>query len=99
MASGAKTLQAMSQNPKGDWNISDIENVCREYGLICRHPAKGSHYIVKGLATGLRLTIPSRRPIKPCYLKDFVKLVEAFKKGDHHAHKSTLSGSFAASER
>jgi hypothetical protein len=37
-------LERMRRNPAGDWQIRDVEALCREYGLLFR-PA-GEHPIV-----------------------------------------------------
>ena len=30
-------LERMRRNPAGDWQIEDVERLCREYGLNFRH--------------------------------------------------------------
>lgn len=73
----SKTLAKMRQNKKGDWTISDIEKVCGEIELVISPPSHGSHFKVSSQhLTGI-LTIPSRRPIKPPYIKSFVGLCDA----------------------
>ena len=56
-------LERMRRNPVDDWQIGDVEAVCREFGILFRH-GKGSHSQVKHPAAREILTIPSRRPIK-----------------------------------
>jgi len=71
---GGQTFERMRRNPKGDWNINDIQRVCRENGLACDPPrGGGSHYKIR--ARGFMLTIPARRPIKPVYIRAFVGLI------------------------
>ncbi len=36
-------LERMRRNPAGDWNIRDVEAVCREHGLQFR-PGKGTSH-------------------------------------------------------
>jgi hypothetical protein len=73
---GNKRLEEMARNPKGDWRINDIQTVCRENGLTCIAPTGGgSHYKVSSPYLDEILTIPSRRPIKPVYIKLLVGFV------------------------
>jgi hypothetical protein len=63
----------MRANPAGDWSISDIEFVCREHGIRCTPPTGGSHYKVSHASRRDILTIPSRRPVKPVYVRKLVR--------------------------
>ena len=75
----SKTLEKMRLNPKGDWQISDIVKVCRDLGMHCQPPTGGgSHYKVSSHEPVIKeiLTIPNRKPIKPPYIRDFVKLAD-----------------------
>jgi hypothetical protein len=74
MSQAEKCLQRMRVNPRDDWTIDDIETICRDLGLICRRPSSGSHYTVSH-RTKLPITIPRKSPIKPVYIKLFVKYV------------------------
>ena len=70
-------LERMRRNPAGDWQIRDVEAVCREYGLLFR-PGKGtSQCHAKHPAAREILTIPARRPIKPIYIRKLVRNIEA----------------------
>jgi len=73
MTKAAKTLDRMKANPR-DWRIETLMTVAEAYGLICRQPG-GSHVIFRH-ANGAMLSVPARRPIKPIYVKKFVRLVE-----------------------
>nr|WP_277998487.1 type II toxin-antitoxin system HicA family toxin [Sphingomonas liriopis] len=66
----------MRQVPR-DWRIADIERLCRAFGIACTPPRQGSHYKVKHPAIPLILTIPAHRPIKPVYVRELVKFVDA----------------------
>jgi hypothetical protein len=44
MGRAGKLLARMRNNAGGDWTISDVETVCRAYGIACKAPARGSHY-------------------------------------------------------
>ncbi len=75
-------LERMQANPVGDWTISDVEAVCREYGLRCSPPTGGgSHYKVSHPLRRDILTIPSRRPVKPIYVRKLVRFIEAVRQG------------------
>ena len=70
-------LDRMRRNPAGDWTISDVEAVCREWGLLYR-PGKGtSHCQIKHPSSREILTVPARRPIKPVYIRKLVRYIEA----------------------
>jgi predicted RNA binding protein YcfA (HicA-like mRNA interferase family) len=68
-----KILEEMKANPR-DWRIESLKSVAEGLGLICRQPG-GSHVIFRH-PNGAMLSVPARRPIKPVYVKKFVRLVE-----------------------
>lgn len=73
-------LEAMRANPSADWRIAEVETLCRQYGLRCSPPTGGgSHHKVSHPLSRDILTIPSRRPIKPIYIRKLVRLVESTK--------------------
>lgn len=72
MTRGMKRLQRMRANPQGDWTIGDIDAVCREHGVRCDPPSKGSHYKITHPSQIEILTIPARRPIKPNYIRSLL---------------------------
>src|SRR5262249_2591713 len=77
----SRRLADMRSNPAGDWRIEDVVAVCREHGLRCSPPSSGgSHYKVSHPASRDILTIPSRRPVKPVYIRKLVRLIEAVTK-------------------
>jgi hypothetical protein len=73
----AKLLTAMRANPQADWTIADVESLCRGYGIACKAPKRGSHYILSHPAADGRLSVPARRPIKPVYIRLLVDLVDS----------------------
>lgn len=73
MSKAAKTLQKMKSNPL-DWRISSLQTVAEAYGIIWRKPG-GSHIIFRH-ENGQKLSVPSHRPIKPFYVKRFIRLIE-----------------------
>lgn len=66
----------MRANPL-DWRIEDIATVCRAEGIACTPPRKGSHFKISHETMPDILTIPANRPIKPVYLRAFVRFVDA----------------------
>jgi hypothetical protein len=73
----ADLLEQMRRNPLGDWTISDVEKVCRAYGLWFRAGSGTSHCHAKHPAAVEILTIPARRPIKPVYIRKLVRYIDA----------------------
>lgn len=74
---GADLLERMRANPQDDWQIADVERLCRAYGLRCTPPrGGGDHWKVRHPAGGPVLTIPAARPIKPVYIRRLVAVVE-----------------------
>ena len=73
MVRAAKTLARMKANPL-DWRIEDLKSVAEAHGLVHRQPG-GSHVIFRH-PNGAMLSVPARRPIKPVYVRKFVRLIE-----------------------
>jgi hypothetical protein len=71
----------MRHNPAGDWRLSDIEAICKEFGIDCRPPrGGGSHYKVSHPQMAEKLTMPFKRPIKAIYVRMLVKFVDDVRK-------------------
>lgn len=73
MTRAAKTLAQMKANPL-NWRIESLKSVADACGLDYRQPG-GSHVIFRH-PNGVMLSVPARRPIKPVYVRKFVRLVE-----------------------
>lgn len=73
MSRAAKTLAQMKANPR-DWRIEALKSVADAFGLAWRQPG-GSHVVFRH-PRGAMLSVPARRPIKPVYVRKFVRLVE-----------------------
>jgi len=73
MARSAKILEKMKANPL-DWRIESLKTIAENCGLQWREPS-GSHTVFRH-PNGAKLSVPAKRPIKPIYVKKFVKLVE-----------------------
>lgn len=73
----SKRLDAMRRNPRGDWSISDVEAICREFGIGCTPSRSGSsHYKVTHERMQEILTVPFKRPIKPVYIRKLVAFID-----------------------
>lgn len=70
-------LDQMRQNPRADWTIDDIRTVCEQVGLTLYEPSRGSHYKAASPFLNGHLTIPYKRPIKPCYIKSLIAMIDA----------------------
>jgi hypothetical protein len=71
------TLEQMRQNPAGGWRIGDVVKVCTDAGATCSPPrGGGSHYKVSKIGKREILTIPSRRPIKPIYIRKLIAFLQ-----------------------
>lgn len=71
-----KLLEKMRANPKDDWTLENVETLCRQIGLTCSSPSRGSHYKVSSPHSERIVTIPAHRPVKPVFIKDLVKLAD-----------------------
>lgn len=69
-------LDDMRNNPR-DWRIEDVEALCREHGVRCVRPSKGSHYKISYPGKAEILTVPFKRPIKPVYIRKLVDFIDA----------------------
>jgi hypothetical protein len=76
MTRAEKLLAAMKANPSGDWQIADVETVCRRHGLVITAPRAGSHFKIRKPGRPHILTIPARRPILPIYIRALVSMIE-----------------------
>ncbi len=72
MNKAAKLREAMKNHPMG-WQIDDLQVVARQHGITWRHDG-GSHCVFIRL-DGRTLPVPAHRPIKPVYIKKFLRLV------------------------
>ena len=72
-----KTIQRMRGNQTG-WRIEDLTRVAANAGVEWRRPGRGGSHVIFS-APGVReiVSVPSKRPIKPVYIKHFLALIDA----------------------
>jgi hypothetical protein len=73
MSTTDKTLERMRNNPR-DWRIESLKTIARAYDLEWRQP--GTSHVTFRHPNGAKLTVPAHRPIKPIYVKKFVRLID-----------------------
>ncbi len=79
-------LERMRASPASDWQIADIERLCREHKIQCASPrGGGSHYKISHADRPEILTVPYRKPIKTVYIRKLVQFVDAIGAKDDHA--------------
>lgn len=74
MSKADKIIQKMRSNPR-DWQIDSLEVLAKRFGLQVRK-SSGSHVVFMHDDSDLVVTVPSRRPIKPVYIEQFLALVD-----------------------
>ena len=73
----ARMLQKMRRHRMG-WRIEDLQSVAERHSVEWRTPGRGGSHVIFS-APGVReiVSVPSKRPIKPVYIKQFVALIDA----------------------
>ena len=64
-----KLLRSLKNNPENDWTIGDLKFIAQRYDVEFRQ-------LTFRALNGKRLTVPARKPIKPIYIKLFIKFIE-----------------------
>ncbi len=72
MSKAEKLLRKMQANPR-DWRIDSLKTVARDYGIVWRQ--RGTSHVVFVRMDGRTLPVPAKRPIKPIYIKKFIRFV------------------------
>ncbi len=80
MTRADKTLEDMRANPQ-DWRIATLESVAASFGVNVRKPG-GSHVVFEHPDVAEALSVPARRPIKPVYVRRFVRLIDVVRGSD-----------------
>ncbi len=60
------------------WRIEELQSVASDNHLEWRRPGRGGSHVIFS-SPGVReiVSVPSKRPIKPIYIKQFLALVDA----------------------
>jgi hypothetical protein len=74
MIARPKLLERMRRNPRGDWKIEDFKAIAVHYEIEWRSPG-GSHVVFVS-RSGMVLTVPAHRPVKPVYVRQFVEMID-----------------------
>jgi hypothetical protein len=79
MSKAEKLFERMKRNPLDGFTIDHVKTVCRQNCLSFDPPTRGSHFTISHQSQSDILTVPSKRPIKPVYIRKLVAYVEAVK--------------------
>ena len=77
MVTDDKTVARMRNNPR-DWRIASLETVAVANGVNVRKTG-GSHVVFEHPDLIEALSVPAARPIKPIYIKRFVRFIDAIR--------------------
>jgi hypothetical protein len=77
-----KALDAMRNNPHGDWRIDDLLAVAKQLRIDVRNDG-GSHHVFSFPGVALAPCVPAHRPIKPVYVRQFLELVKMIQEINH----------------
>ena len=77
MSTYEKLLARMCNNPR-DWRIDDLKAVARRLGIDCRNEG-GSHHVFSFPGVEEDVCVPSHRPVKPIYVRQFLALCDKTK--------------------
>ena len=79
MANAERLLAKMRANPRGDYTIDQFKTLARRFDIDFRQP--GTSHVTFRHRSGERLTVPASRRIKPVYIKRFVEIIDAIRRG------------------
>jgi hypothetical protein len=68
-----KLIIKMRANPR-DWRIDDLKAIAERMSINYRQP--GTSHVTFRFPNGSKLTVPSHKPIKPVYIKQFLELLD-----------------------
>lgn len=69
-----KKIDALRNNPKADWQMSDLKSIADH--LFIDYVHKGTSHVVFKRISKPRIVIPAHKPIKSCYIKQFLEILE-----------------------
>jgi len=67
-----KIIARMKSNPH-DWRIDDLEMVASHYGIEWRQ--HGTSHVTFHHPNADKITGPAHKPIKPVYIREFLKMI------------------------
>ncbi len=68
-----KLLNQMRSNPH-DWQIDILKKLARRFNIEWRQP--GTSHVTFRHPNGAKITVPAHKPIKPIYIKKFIRFIE-----------------------
>ena len=68
-----KLLNKMRSNPQ-DWQIDILKKLARRFNIEWRQP--GTSHVTFRHPNGAKITVPAHRPIKPIYIKKFIRFID-----------------------
>ena len=68
-----KLLSKLRNNPR-DWQIETLKEIAKRFNIDWRQP--GTSHVTFRHPNGTKLTVPAHRPIKPIYIKKFIRLID-----------------------
>ena len=74
MSSIERYIRKMRNNPV-NWRIESLEAVARSLDMNIRKSG-GSHVVFEHEGSDILVSVPTRRPIKPVYVKQFIELID-----------------------
>jgi hypothetical protein len=77
MSTVEKLLDKMRRHPR-DWRIEDLIVIARKKGAIIRNP-RGSHVVFTHESTEVFASIPTHKPIKPVYIRQYLLFIDAIR--------------------
>ena len=63
----------MRNNPR-DWQIDILKDLARRFDIEWRQPE--TNHVTFRHPSGAKLTVPAHKPIKPIYIKKFIRLID-----------------------
>jgi hypothetical protein len=83
---GERSSRPDAVEPNVGLSIADVERVCRTYDVRCTPPSGGgSPYKVSHASQREILTVPFCRPIKPVYVRELVRFIDAIRNSNAKA--------------
>lgn len=77
MSKVEKLLARMRTNPR-DWSIDDFKTLAKRFEIEWRQP--GTSHVTFSAEGQIPVTVPAHKPVKPIYVKKFLKLLDAIAK-------------------